>query len=86
MDVVIECWVEILFHPGFCLNGFFTVKGLYHFIAEAEDFAAFDQWLRDRLAGVGIGQAHDRGHRGDGFDDLWLGYHDAGACAGEAEL
>ena len=38
------------------------------------------------MAGVGVGQADNRGHRGDGFDHLWFGNDDAGACAGEAEL
>ncbi len=42
--------------------------------------------MRDRLASVGVGQAHNRGHRGDGFDHLWPGNDDAGAGAGEAEL
>lgn len=55
-------------------------------LGEGEDFSRADDGEGDLLAEVGIGEAADGGHGGDGLGDGGWGDDDAGAGAWEAEF
>ncbi len=86
MHVPRERVIEELPHPLPRPLRLFPVERLNQFPAEPQHLTALDQRVHDGLTHVGVGEAHDRGHRGDPANHLFPRDHDPGAGSGQPDL